>query len=171
MITIIAAIAKNGVIGLEGGMPWNVPEDLWRFKELTVGKIVIMGNNTKNSLNNKPLPNRKNVVVSTRHFSNPAQQRNIKGFSFATSIEDTIGNNILDDIYIIGGGQIYSIAEQYADRMELTIIDLNPDGDTFFPKLKFKWKEISREEHVSRTGIAFSYVTLERDKIDTGHQA
>lgn len=166
---MIAAVARNGVIGKDGAIPWSLPEDMWRFRELTVGKTVIMGNNTKNSLNNKPLLNRKNVVVSSRHFANMQPSRKNR-FNYYTSIEDAIRNNILDDIYIIGGSQIYSLAEQYVNRMELTVIDLAPIGDTFFPTLKLKWKEISREEHVSRTGIAFSYVTLERDKIDTGHQ-
>lgn len=170
-ITIIAAVAKNGVIGANGAIPWSLPEDMHRFRELTVGNTVIMGNNTKNSLNNTILPNRRNVVVSTRNFVNRAYNRDSRNFNYYTSIEDAIANNILSDIYIIGGSQIYSIAEQYANRMELTLVDLEPEGDTFFPELKYKWNEISRENHVSKTGIRFSYVTLERDKIDTGHKA
>ena len=166
---MIAAAAKNGVIGKDYAIPWSLPEDMWRFRQLTVGKTVIMGNNTKNSFNNKPLPNRKNVVVSTRHFSSYTRSTP-RSFYYETSIEDAIRNNILDDIWIIGGSQIYSIAEQYADRIELTVLDLAPEGDTFFPEMKLKWKAISSEGHVSRTGIAFTYLTLERDKIDTGHQ-
>lgn len=162
---MIAAVAKNGVIGKNNSIPWNIPEDLKRFKNLTSGKTVIMGNKTKLSLK-KPLLNRKNVVLTRSNLINIE-----KDFHYEKSIEDAIKNNILNDIYIIGGNEIYNISEKYANRIELTIIDLEPDGDTFFPKLKFKWKEIFRENNISQTGIAFSYVTLERDEFDASYKA
>ncbi len=123
-LAIIAAIGKNRVIGRDGKMPWHIPEDLQRFKQLTSGGIVLMGRKTFETIG-KPLPNRRNVVVS----STP-----IPGVETYSSIENAL--NVLANegrVFIIGGGQIFAHFLGRADELFLTLVDAAPEGDTFFP--------------------------------------
>jgi len=154
-ISLILAMASNGVIGANGTLPWRIPEDMRRFKVLTMGKPCIMGRKTWDSLPKKPLPGRANIVV-TRDKNFVAD-----GAVVAHSLDEALaaaGN--ADEIMIIGGAEIYKAALAKATRIHLTEIEGDFEGDArmepFDPQ---QWREIARERHVS-DGIAFSYVTL-----------
>ena len=156
-ISLILAMASNGVIGANGALPWRIPEDMRRFKALTMGKPCIMGRKTWDSLPKKPLPGRANIVV-TRDPNFAAE-----GAVVAHSLDEALaaaGN--APEIMIIGGAEIYKAALAKATRIHLTEIEGAFEGDArmgpFDPQ---QWREIARERHVS-DGIAFSYVTLEK---------
>ena len=128
MIAIIAARTKNNVIGSNGKIPWNLPNDLKHFKELTKGNIVIMGRNTYESIGN-PLPMRLNIVVSSTLKSN--------GYILvAKSLEEAIiiASKFRMDIFLIGGYKIYEEGLKYADKLYITEVDTIKTGDTVFPE-------------------------------------
>lgn len=129
MITIIVAIGNNYVIGKDGWMPWNLPEDLKQFKQKTLHHTVVMGRKTFESIG-KPLPKRKNLVV-TRDPRWYAQ-----GVEVISDFEDFLRKNHQGDeeIFIAGGAQIYRVALPYADKLIISHIDTDIEGDTYFPK-------------------------------------
>ncbi len=129
MITIIVAIGNNYVIGKDGWMPWNLPEDLKQFKHKTLHHTVVMGRKTFESIG-KPLPNRKNLVV-TRD-----PRWHVQGVDVISDFEDFLRHNhqIDDEIFIAGGAQIYRAALPYADKLIISHIDTDIEGDTYFPK-------------------------------------
>jgi dihydrofolate reductase len=155
MITLVLAIAKNGVIGNAGTIPWRIPEDLKRFKQLTLGKPVVMGRKTWDSLPKKPLPGRDNIVVT--------RQRDwlAEGASAASSLDEALAG--VGNVSVIGGGEIYREALPRADRIELTEVHRDFEGDAHFAFDRTKWHETMREDHVTPDGLAYSYVTLVRD--------
>jgi dihydrofolate reductase len=158
MITLVLAMAENGVIGKDGAIPWRIADDLKRFKRLTVGKTVVMGRKTWDSLPRKPLPERINIVV-TRQAG-----WNAEGAVTAASLEDALAQaNDAADVMVIGGGEIYREALARADRIELTEVHRAFDGDARFEFDKSGWQEIAREDHATPDGLAYSYVTLVRD--------
>ncbi|CUS47315.1 MAG: dihydrofolate reductase FolA [Idiomarinaceae bacterium HL-53] len=127
IIALVAAMANNRVIGKDGDMPWHLPSELQYFKEITMGKPIVMGRNTFLSIG-RPLPGRRNVVVTTQPEKLPAEVETV------SSPEEAI--QLLSDapeIMVIGGGQIYASFLPKAQRMYLTHIDLEVDGDTYFP--------------------------------------
>jgi dihydrofolate reductase len=139
-IIIIAAIAKNNVIGKGNMIPWHIKEDFMRFKNLTMGCPIIMGRKTFESLPIKPLPGRQNIVVS-RDFSHTHT-------IVKPSIEDAI-SFCKDEpkVFIIGGASIYEQAMKYANMLELTFIDRYYEGDVFFPKVNFdEWSLVKKED-------------------------
>ena len=125
MITIIAACSKNRAIGKDNKLLWHLPNDLKRFKKITTGKTILMGRKTFESIG-KPLPNRKNIVLSNN------KDLLIEGCEVITSISEL---NLIEDIVIIGGEQIYKLFIDLADVIELTLIDKYFEGDTFFPEI------------------------------------
>lgn len=163
-IVLIVARADNGVIGMEGAMPWHLSADLKRFKRLTVGKPVIMGRKTFQSIG-KPLPARHNIVL-TRDTDWTAD-----GVTVVPNLAEAIAAAGLDpkaraaEYMIIGGAEIYRLAMPSATRIELTEIHASPRGDTFFPEIdKSRWHEVAREKHPASGDIpAFDFVTLERN--------
>lgn len=159
MISLIAAMANDHSIGKENRMPWHLPADLKHFKKITLNKPVIMGRRTFESLG-KALPERTNIVVTQQEdFIAP-------NCVIVHSLHDAIkAAGHADEIMIIGGGQLYQEAIKIADRMYLTFIDLNTQGDTFFPKWdERQWQEISREAHQKDALNLYDYafVVLER---------
>lgn len=159
-VSIIAAVTKNLAIGKNNQLLCHIPGDLKRFKELTTGHVVIMGRHTFESLPNGPLPNRKNIVITT------TPELIVDGAVAADSVQDAIdlasGNK---EVFIIGGGKVYKQAVKCANKLYITWIHADIEGDTFFPEIDFKeWTEISREDFpVSDTcPYAFSYVNYER---------
>jgi dihydrofolate reductase len=149
-VALIAAVARNGVIGVDGDLPWRLPEDLKRFKQLTLGHTLVMGRKTYDSIG-RPLPGRATIVV-TRQPGWTAD-----GVRVAHSIEDALAQ-VEGDAWVAGGGEVYAAAFPYADRLELTEVDLEPLGDAFFPGWdRSGWVEVGREQ---RDGFAF--VTLTR---------
>ena len=150
MISIIAAIAKNGIIGSGNQMPWHISEDLKRFKAITSGHPVIMGRKTFESLG-RPLPNRRNIVITR----NPDYDK--AGIETAASIDEALAlfeEN--EEIFIIGGGEIYRQTLPLADRMYLTWIDAEADGDTYFPPIDSEeWEIVFSERH--EQGLTFPH--------------
>ncbi|MGQ0442208.1 MAG: dihydrofolate reductase [Methylophilaceae bacterium] len=156
-LSIIVAIAKNGVIGFNNSLPWHLPEDLKRFKALTTGHHIIMGRKTYESLGCL-LPNRITVIV-TRN-----KNYTVEGALIAHSLKDAIQLCKNDDeAFIIGGAELYQQALKSVHQLYITEVDLDVPGDTFFPQLNsHEWQETARSQHVSKSGLAFSYVSYER---------
>ncbi|MTI88737.1 MAG: dihydrofolate reductase [Balneolaceae bacterium] len=153
-ITVIAAHDPNLVIGKEGGLPWRYPEDLKHFKETTLGYPIVMGRGVFEELNEIPLPGRKNVVLSTTKTYKNADTYD----ALEKALDDLSGE---DEIFIIGGGVLYRQALDVADKMVITEIHKEYDGDTFFPEYRDQigetWKEVSRDDEDE-----LSFVTYER---------
>jgi len=159
-ISLVAAVARNGVIGRDGGVPWRLPEDMRHFREVTMGHPVVMGRKTWESLPDRfrPLPGRDNIVV-TRNPNWAAQ-----GADRAGSVEEAL--RLLDpapEVFVIGGGEIYASALPVADELRLTEIDAEIEGDTTFPDWdRAEFEEVSREPHMAEDGTPFAFVTYER---------
>jgi len=152
-VVIVAAVARNGVIGVDGRLPWRIPEDMARFKTMTMGHSVVMGRETFESIG-KPLAGRTNIVLTRR----PGWSHD--GVLVADSLESAlaIAAERGDKAYIAGGAEVYRQALGFADRMELTEVDADPEGDTVFPAVDWSaWREASREEHPGH-----SFVTYDR---------
>jgi dihydrofolate reductase len=159
-ITLIVAVAENGVIGVKGDLPWRLPEDLKRFKRLTLGKPVIMGRKTWDSLPRKPLPGRVNIVV-TRDPSFHADGATVV-HDFDTAIAAAEKTNP-DEIMVIGGQAIFKAALLVATRIHLTEVAARPPGDTFMPSLDRRaWQETAREGPFHEGPLRYEFVTLER---------
>ena len=155
-INLIYARAANGVIGKDGVMPWHLPEDLAHFKQLTPGSPVIMGRKTWDSLPPKfrPLPGRSNIVI-TRQADWQAE-----GAQRADSLQHALRLGApAPELWIIGGAQIYALAEPLANRAEVTEIAQDFAGDALAPALGARWVQTARQAHVSAGGMKFSFVT------------
>jgi dihydrofolate reductase len=164
-ITLVAAVAQNGVIGRDGGLPWRLSSDLKRFKANTIGRPVIMGRKTFQSIG-KPLPGRDNIVV-TRDLSFAPE-----GVFIAPDIGAAIelgrakakGSGAAE-ICVIGGGEIYRQTFDLADRLIVTFVDAEIEGDTYFPKIdSIQWKEVFSESHPEgeKDSHATRHVVFER---------
>ncbi|MDE6237489.1 MAG: dihydrofolate reductase [Muribaculaceae bacterium] len=154
----IVAMSRDGAIGKNGDLPWHLPEDLRHFKELTMGHAVIMGRKTWESLPKRPLPGRRNIVVS----HNPGYAT--EGAETFASIEEAI--EACDETpYIIGGASVYSAALPYLTHLDITLIDATvDDADTFFPPLNDEEWIVTEEtgEMVSKKGIPYRFITKKR---------
>jgi len=159
-VSLVAAVASGGVIGRDGTIPWHIPEDMRRFREVTMGHPVVMGRRTWESLPDRfrPLPGRRNVVV-TRNEDWEAE-----GAERAASLEDALARLAdSEQVFVIGGAQLYAAALPVADELLLTEIELDVPGDTFFPPFDPEiFLEVSREPVVSGDGTAFAFVTYLR---------
>ncbi len=153
IITLIAAHDPNLVIGKEGGLPWRYPEDLKHFKKTTMGGTIIMGRGVFEELNEIPLPGRKNIVLSTTQ-----QYDNVDTY---TSLEEALESTNENEVYIIGGGVLYRDSLPLADKLIITEIHKEYEGDTYFPEYRDKigstWEETEREDLGE-----LSFVTYER---------
>jgi dihydrofolate reductase len=150
---IVAAVARNGVIGVDGRLPWQIPQDLARFKELTMGHALVMGRATFESIG-RPLPGRSNIVLTRR----PGWAQ--EGVDVARSLQEAvdIAASRGQDVFVAGGAEVYRAALATADRLELTEVDAEPEGDTWFPSVDWsKWREVARRPHPG-----FTFVTYER---------
>ena len=139
-VTLVAAVAANGVIGRGGGMPWHLPGDLRHFKRLTMGHVLVMGRRTYESIG--ALPGRTTVVVTRQ----PDWQAD--GVEVAAGFDDAmrLASGHDDDVYVVGGREIFRLAMPIADRLVLTLIDDEPEGDTYFPEVDWsQWREADRE--------------------------
>ncbi len=160
-LTLIAAIARNGVIGKDNALPWHLPADLRHFKALTTGHAVIMGRKTWESLPERfrPLPGRQNIVI-TRNAAYAAP-----GASVAGSLPDAVAAATGDEAFVIGGAELYQTALPLADRLQLTEIDAEFAGDTWFPmRDPLQWRETTRETHRDETGPGYSFVRYDRSE-------
>ena len=158
-ISIIVAKSRNNVIGSEGNLPWHIPEDLKKFKSITMGKPMIMGRSTFESIG-KALPGRKNIVM-TRDKDYQAD-----GISIAHTLEEALSLcEQAKEIMIIGGGEIYKLFFDIVNRLYLTNVEKYIDGDVFFPEIDLsKWNVIKKEEFPMNTErkIGFNLEVLER---------
>ncbi|MGO1060060.1 dihydrofolate reductase [Planococcus sp. FY231025] len=157
MISLMVAHDPDRVIGKNNQLPWHIPEDLAYFKKHTVGKGMVMGRNTYESIG-RPLPKRRNIVV-TRNESYAAE-----GVDIVHTLDDAIrlAEEVHEEVMVIGGEQIFRSILPQADRLYITLIDKRYDGDTFFPEYGAEWELVSEsEKHVSN-GIPFSYLVFER---------
>ncbi len=146
ILSLIVAVAENGVIGCDGRMPWHLREDLARFKRITTGHPVVMGRKTFESLGGRPLPNRTNIVVTRR----AADFRVPDGVVVVASPEEAFARYADSDeeLFVIGGGEIYRQTMPLADKLYLTRIAARPEGDTYFPEVRpEEWREVWREAH------------------------
>ena len=159
-LEIVAAVARGGVIGRDGELPWRLPEDLARFRELTTGHAVVMGRRTWDSLPDRvrPLPGRRNVVVTR----SPSWRDG--GAERAGSIDEALALLAAEErVFVIGGGAIFAEALPLADELHLTEIDLDVDGDTYFPEWERQaFEELSRHERVAADGTPLAFVTYRR---------
>lgn len=163
MISIVVAIGKNREIGQEGKLLWHIPEDLKRFKELTLGHPVIMGRKTFESIVkilDKPLPGRTNIVI-TRNT-----EWKYDGVLSADSFEKALEKAQEIDsekIFIGGGAQIYELALPYVDKLYLTLIDDEKKSDSYFPPYENIFKKKTLEEKREHNGLKYTWITLERE--------
>ena len=155
MITLIAACSKNKIIGNENKLIWKVPGDLKRFKELTTGHTVLMGRKTFESIG-RPLPNRRNIIL-TRDKAFKADGCLV--YSDLKEVLELFGN----DLFIIGGEQIYKQTIGYVDYIELTLIHKEFEGDAFFPEIPNNFREISKID-MSCNEFDYSYITYIADE-------
>ncbi len=160
-ISLIVAVAENGVIGRDGDLPWRLPDDLRHFKAVTMGKPVLMGRRTWDSLKG-PLPGRRNLVLSR----NAALQRS--GAEIVSSLEDALRVAAdVDELVVIGGAQLYALALPVADRLYVTRVHASVSGDTHFPEIQWEdWHCVERRTHPAdaRHVHAFTMETWERGR-------
>lgn len=159
MISIIAAMAENRAIGINNSLPWHLPADLRHFRQLTIGHHVIMGRRNYESIG-KPLPDRHNIVVTR----NPEYRA--PGCQVKNSLEKALRDIQNDpEIFIIGGAEIYRQALSVADRIYLTLVHAEINGDIYFPEFDMRdWKETIRTRHEAdeRNSYPYSFVTYDR---------
>lgn len=160
-ISLIAALGKDRVIGKDNGLLWHLPDDLKRFKERTMGHPVIMGRKTWDSIpfRFRPLPGRTNIIITTIE-GYPAENA-VVAHSFPEALSYAKEAPGAEEIFVIGGGEIYRAALPFASRLYLTLVDDNTPGTVTFPDYPEFVNELEREDH-SENGISYSWVTLER---------
>lgn len=159
IISLIAAVSRNGVIGIRNSLPWHLPADLRYFKQLTLGHAIVMGRKTFDSIG-RPLPGRTNIVISREACQAPPGTEAVNSIGAAIAMCD--GKN---EVFFIGGGEIFQQTMGLAQRLYLTEINADiPDGDAWFPEYdKTTWTEIRRESHYDEASLcAFDFVVYER---------
>lgn len=147
-ITLVAAIARNGVIGADGGIPWHLPGEQRSFKETTLGHVLVMGRLTYDSIG-RPLPGRTTIVVTSRPDWRPDVVA-AETVRVARSVEDALrqGLETDDEVFVVGGERVYAEALPLADRLQLTWVDAEPAGDAYFPSVEWQhWQEVDHEHH------------------------
>jgi len=154
-IAMIAAMANNRVIGKDNKMPWHLPEDLKHFKAITLGKPIVMGRKTFESIG-RPLPGRLNIVISRQ------ESLKIEGVTCVTSFEDAKALVAgCEELVVIGGGQLYSSLLNEADKLYITEINLDVKGDTFFPPWNDgSWELLSKKTAINDKGLEYSFINL-----------
>ncbi len=163
-ITLIAAVGTGGVIGVEGGLPWRLPADLAHFKRTTWGHSIILGRKTFDSIG-RPLPGRRNIVFTSRPEQLP------EGVVGVTDVESALARSAetspdiqSDEVFVIGGAEVYRLFLPIADRLIITEVEGEFSGDVFFPEIeKSRFREVSREQHRSdpRNRHSYSFVIWE----------
>ncbi len=158
IVSIVVAISQNHAIGKDNKLLWYLPKDLKHFKEITTGHTIIMGRKTYESVG-KPLPNRRNIIITRQPIK-------IEGCEVVNSVEAALA--LCKDeaeVFIVGGAEIYRQALHLTDRIYLTIIHENFEGDTYFPEINADlWKETERQDHEpdEKNLLPYSFITLER---------
>lgn len=157
-ITIVVAIAQNHAIGKDNKLLWHLPNDLKHFKTITSGGTVIMGRKTYDSVG-KPLPNRRNIIITRQSIT-------IDGCEVINSLDEALALcKTEQEVFIVGGAEIYKMAMPVTNRIYLTIVHHDFEGDTYFPEIEENnWKETEREDHQpdEKHKYSYSFITLER---------
>lgn len=159
-LNLIYACADNGVIGRDNALPWHLPEDMAHFRQLTMGCPVLMGRKTWDSLppRFRPLPGRLNLVL-TRQYAWQAE-----GATRVASVEEALTLCPAgQDLWVIGGAEVYAMALPLAQRLEITEVHRQVDGDAWAPKIDVRqWPEVTRTRHTAANGTPYSFVTRRR---------
>lgn len=166
MITIIVAASSNNVIGVQGELPWKISDDLKRFKALTMGKPIVMGRLTWESIG-RPLPGRQNIVITRQPGFFAEGCDVVESPAAALAVAGDV-----EEVMVIGGGQIYDLFLPKAGRMHVTRVDTEIEGDAFFPPIdKREWVRVSSEPHEAgeKNEFAFDFQTFERRRTPSGH--
>lgn len=162
MVSIIVAVAQNGTIGDKNSLLWHIKEDMRFFRTTTSGHAVIMGRKTFESLGSKPLPKRTNIVITR-------QDVEFEGALTAHSLQEAIAMAEGDEeIFIIGGAQIYAQALECADRLYLTLVEKDYEGDTSFPEIDYRyWQLVAEQRHErgEEYEYPFSFLTFDKVKL------
>lgn len=170
LISLIAALAENRVIGRDNALPWRLPNDLKYFRAVTIGKPVIMGRKTWESLG-RPLPGRTNIVITRQSGYVPAGSnesvRVVASLQEALALADSVAQRDgVDESVVIGGAEIYSQALPLCHRLYLTEVHAVVDGDAYFPVVDFsQWQETKRERHAASGGNPFDYSFVVYERI------
>lgn len=156
MISIIVVVGKNREIGCENQLLWDLPGDMQRFKEITTGHTVVMGDKTFESIG-RALPNRKNIVLSLE------EKYEALGCEVRHSLEDVLkeAKEGKDEVFVIGGGTIYKLALPFADKLYLTVIDDEPKADTFFPDYS-EFRNVINTKSGADNGMKYEFLELTR---------
>ncbi len=166
VVSLVVARARNGVIGRGGGLPWRLAGDMALFKSLTLGKPVVMGRRTWDSLPRKPLPGRTNIVLSRDGRFAPPQAVTAERWDEAMGLaRDQARDDGVDEVCVIGGEAVFALALPLARRLHLTEVEAEPEGDVRLPPFdEAGWREVRREPHPAAAGDAFAwtYRRLER---------
>lgn len=158
-VSLLVAVARNGVIGRNNALPWHLPDDLGRFKALTMGHAIVMGRKTFESIR-KPLPGRDNIVVTRQRGYIAPGCRVVHSLGDAISAATGKGT-----IYVIGGADIFALALPLATRLDVTEIDADVEGDVLFPGYdRGEWREVSREPGAGAQGLRYDFVAYLRRK-------
>lgn len=162
IISAIWAMTRNRVIGADGDLPWNLPDDQRFFRRTTLGKPVIMGRKTFDEIG-KPLPKRRNIVLSRGGF-------NAEGAEVVTNLEAALAlaaSDTSEEAFIIGGAEIYALAWPRLDRLYMTLIDAELEGDTWFPDFDVtEWREVKRTEHLADERHAWPFTICVMDRLN-----
>jgi dihydrofolate reductase len=157
-VTIVVAISENNAIGKNNQLLWYLPADLKHFKNITTGHTVIMGRKTYDSVG-KALPNRRNIIITRKNIT-------IEGCEVVKSIEDALAlSGGEEEVFIVGGAEIYKQSIHLTDRIYLTIVHQKFDADSFFPEINYdEWQETEREDHQpdEKNKLPYSFITLDR---------
>jgi len=158
-VSLIAALDRSFAIGRGGEMPWHMPEDLKRFKQLTLGKVVLMGSKTARAIG-RALPGRRNLVLTRAGTAPFAEQKVVR------SLDDAVAIANGQELCVIGGGEVYVLAMPRATRLHLTWIDTETvDADAFFPNFNaIDWRETFREIHMADAKHAFGYTFIDYER-------
>lgn len=160
-IILVAAMSRNRVIGRQNRLPWHLPADLRYFREVTQGKTIIMGRKTFDSIGRRPLPNRRNIIISHHCTAIP-------GCEIVSSLEEALlkAQSGSSEIMIVGGQTIYEQSMPLATDIYITVIDMGIDGDTFFPEWNpEEWKEVERIEHKADEANHYDFCFLKLKRI------
>jgi len=164
-ISLVVAAARNGVIGMQNALPWKLPSDLKRFKEITVGHPIVMGRKTYEAIG-QPLMDRDNIVITRGEIIEDPTVHTVNSIEEAIALAKRFAiNRGVDEIMIAGGGQIYEQTLAIADRIYFTRVDMEVDGDTVFPNLNpERWTETAREDMKAgpKDNADFTFLTLDR---------
>lgn len=162
MISLLVAHDPDRVIGLNNELPWSIPEELAYFKKVSMGKAIVMGRKTYESIG-RPLPGRLNIVITRNEEYSP------EGVVVVHDLKDAIvkAREYADEVMIIGGSEIFRLAIGIADRLYITFIQKHFEGDTFFPPYGDEWKLVSVSEDVeSKDGIPYSFLIYEKESVN-----